>query len=148
MSHSLNKLIKRVICPYCNKPAKLVKGSVIYPKLPHLASSNYYLCRPCNAYVGCHGNTTNPLGNLANARLRKARLLAHDAFDAIWKRKLLSRSEAYKELANYMELHPSETHIGMFDERQCELTVVFAKRLLNELQTNALKEALNQIEFT
>lgn len=45
------------------------------------------------AYVGTHKDG-KPFGTLADAETRKARSLAHHAFDRIWKDKLLSRSEA------------------------------------------------------
>jgi len=32
-----------------------------------------WLCKPCDAYVGCHNNTERPLGTLANKELRTAR---------------------------------------------------------------------------
>lgn len=61
------------LCPYCNQDSKLVTGAKIYPHLPHLHARWFYQCAPCAAYVGCHPDSTLPLGRLANAELRRAR---------------------------------------------------------------------------
>src|SRR5580700_2416837 len=81
-----------VICPYCEQPAKLVDSAEIY------GGRSYgwaYLCSPCRAYVGCHDGTKRPLGRLANADLRAAKIRAHDAFDKLWRGGAMSRSQAY-----------------------------------------------------
>ena len=43
-----------VKCPYCDREPLLVKGDVIYPKRQDLVNNLYWLCKPCDAYVGCH----------------------------------------------------------------------------------------------
>ena len=71
-----------VICPYCRKPAKFMESSAL---IYH--GRNYgpvYACMPCGAWVGCHPNTTRPLGRLANAELREMKMKTHAAFDPIW----------------------------------------------------------------
>ena len=115
-----------VVCPYCSGQAKLVKGSVIYPHLPEHAAKNFWQCKPCDAYVGCHmpSHWTQfkqdvPLGRLANSPLRRAKSEAHKAFDPIWRTGPMSRREAYQWLAVQMGLPYDRTHIGEFDEKQC-----------------------------
>ena len=108
-----------IICPYCNRTAKLVDSGEVYAK----SYGWMYLCRDCNAYVGCHKGTTTPLGRLANAELRQWKVQAHDAFDAIWKRECggtMSRGDAYKWLGKVMNLPPNLCHIGEFDVEQCK----------------------------
>ena len=107
-----------VKCPYCDNDAVFVKGSKIYPHRPDLYGKKFYLCSPCDAYVGCHSDG-KPLGRLANRQLRKAKMQAHAVFDPLWKDGPLSRTEAYRWLSKAMGLHPDETHIGMFDVGQC-----------------------------
>lgn len=90
----------KLICTYCHKPAELVGGERIYPHRPDLADKKFWLCAPCDAYVGCHAagvwvpdmgpdkvtsDGTLPMGRLANAELRAAKRAAHDAFDPTWK---------------------------------------------------------------
>ena len=110
-------------CPYCGNKAEGVDGSIIYPHRKDLHSKWFYRCVPCDAYVGCHPNTKNPLGRLANAELRKYKSMAHRAFDPIWKTKAMKRSDAYKALAAEMCIQPSECHIGMFDTTQCKQVI-------------------------
>lgn len=74
-------------CPYCGQQASLVSGKEIYPYRPDLHDRMFWLCRPCDAYVGTHKNSKRhvPLGLLANADLRWARMRAHAVFDGYWK---------------------------------------------------------------
>lgn len=112
-----------VQCPYCAREAELVGGLKIYPHRPDLSEKQFYLCEPCNAYVGCHPNTTRPLGRLADAKLRRAKMAAHAAFDPIWKSGKLHRASAYKWLATQLCIPRKECHIGMFDVGLCTLVV-------------------------
>ncbi len=116
-----------MFCDYCNNSADLVDGSVIYPHRKDLYYKFFYRCNPCDAYVGCHGKSKQPLGRLANYELRKLKKLAHDLLDPLWKLKKLTRSEAYLWLANAMNLDLDKTHIGMFDNDQCKLAVKLIK---------------------
>jgi len=112
-----------VFCPYCHERAKIVFGTTIYPHRPDLADKMFYQCAPCDAYVGCHPNTDRPLGQLANAELRKVRREAHMAFDPIWKNKLMSRTRAYDWLSRSLGIPKHRCHIGMFDVDLCKKTV-------------------------
>ena len=71
-------------CPYCGKMPELVFGRKIYPGRLYLYSKRFYLCEPCNAYVGCHEGTDIPFGVVANAELRAARSEVHRVFDPLW----------------------------------------------------------------
>lgn len=130
------------ICPYCHTHTKLVNGTIIYPHRYDLRHKQFYLCEDCNAYVGCHGGTTRPLGVPANAELRKARLDTHNKFDRLWKEEnyiprsstantkgsRLSRSSAYILLAAHMNLNTKDTHIGQFNIKQCQQALAFVKK--------------------
>lgn len=122
-------------CPYCGQPSKLEDSKVIYG----VSYGPIYLCRPCNAYVGCHKGTETPLGRLANAELREWKKRAHTAFDPVWQRnieaeiakqghaprgiKTQMRGQAYKQLAHAMKIDRELCHIGMFDVDQCKAVV-------------------------
>ncbi len=110
-------------CPYCQRPADRVTGKEIYPHRPDLAKKKFWRCAPCRAWVGCHAATWHPLGRLANAELRQAKMLAHAAFDPLWNRGRRSRSEAYAWLASQLGMTSSECHIGMFDVEDCRRVV-------------------------
>ena len=113
-----------LICSYCSCHSKLVSGSAIYKNRPDLDDLKFYLCKPCDAYVGVHKGTVKPLGRLANAELRKAKMAAHARFDPLWKSGTMKRKEAYKHLADLLGIHPSDCHIGMFDVDMCKKVLV------------------------
>lgn len=108
-----------VKCPYCDMKADLVSGEAIYPHRKDLRDLKFYRCEPCGAYVGCHKGTTNPLGRLADAELREAKMAAHAVFDPIWRSGLMKRTEAYQWLAGQLGIDPKDCHIGMFDVDTC-----------------------------
>ncbi len=120
------------ICPYCERKSKLVNSSVIYGRDYGWA----YLCKPCDAYVGCHKGTKKSKGSLANAELREVRKQTHALFDPVWRNKLLSRSDAYSWLAKLLNIPKSECHIGMFNVEMCQsaITVIKAERPKLELK--------------
>jgi hypothetical protein len=121
-----------VTCPYCSGMAKMVSGAVIYPHRQDLREKLFYLCKPCNAYVGCHPNTDKPLGRLANAELRKAKMDAHMLFDPLWqgskRQKYKRRGEAYKWLAEQLGMPQHECHIGMMDVADCKRVIEVCRK--------------------
>lgn len=56
---------------------------------------------------------------MANHNLREMRKRTHAAFDPLWKSRRMTRSQAYKWMADVMNLPDEKAHIGMFDEKQC-----------------------------
>lgn len=127
---------QKVICPYCGDKAQLVQGSRIYPHRRDLSKLHFYLCdnpEHEEAYVGCHRGTTNPLGRLADAELRKAKSEAHLKFDCLWRQGHMSRGDAYKWLQRALGLSSADCHIGMFDVKMCQRVVKVARRKLVEL---------------
>lgn len=123
------KIAMGIKCPYCGGDAHMVGGDVIYPHRPDLFEKKFWHCAPCNAYVGCHAHNpklsftgNEPLGRLANAELRAAKSAAHAAFDPIWQDgHLASRKTAYAWLADKLNIHVDDCHIGEFDVEQCKL---------------------------
>lgn len=120
------------ICPYCGKWSVLVTGETIYPHRPDLHNRRFYLCAPCNAYVGCHPGTDKALGTLADAALRVARSRAHSAFDPLWRNapgnRGKARRESYKQLAAMMGIEYKDCHIAQFDIEQCRRVVELVER--------------------
>ena len=116
------------VCPYCGKPSALVGGDTVYPHRPDLNEKNFYLCYPCNARVGCHPGTTKPLGRLANAELRVAKIAAHAAFDPMWRDGSRKRKAAYKWLAEQLGVDVNACHIGEFDVETCRRVVEACKK--------------------
>jgi hypothetical protein len=121
-------MLSAMPCPYCMETARLVDGITIYPHRPDLREKNFYQCAPCDAYVGCHPGTSNPLGRLASAELRAARRDAHTAFDHIWKSGGMKRRDAYAWLSGALGIDENKCHIGMFDVADCRLVIEVCKR--------------------
>lgn len=121
------------VCPYCHRDAGLVGGDIIYPHRPDLHAKQFWLCAPCEAYVGCHeagkgfGDGTRPLGRLANAELRLAKSAAHRAFDPMWKAGPMSRKQAYFWLASRLGIDIKDCHIGEFDVAMCHRVIQIVK---------------------
>lgn len=123
-----------MICVYCDNEAQLVGGDMVYPHRPDLAHLRFWQCVPCGAYVGCHKGTAKPLGRLANAELREAKVAAHAAFDPLWKfttfkdgHQVMTRNAAYEWLADQLGIPRADCHIGMFDVERCRLVVALCR---------------------
>jgi hypothetical protein len=123
---------QRQKCPYCGAKVRLVDSAELYAGVSYGYALACERFPDCDAYVGCHRGTTEPLGTLADAKLRQARRAAHAAFDPIWKRGLMARAEAYWWLGRRLGLSESETHVALFDVGQCLAVVeVCAEYLAN-----------------
>lgn len=114
----------KVTCPYCQEAAKLVPSAEIYGSFAR-DYGKFWLCKPCDAYVGVHKNSPRhvPLGRLANAELREWKIKAHAAFDPLWQTGLTTRKKAYKLMSEVLELSEEEAHIGKLDVDQCKRLV-------------------------
>jgi len=112
--------MRNIHCPYCGAKADFCDSAEIYGGRSY---GMIYLCRPCDAYVGVHKGTDQPLGRLADAKLRKWKMAAHAAFDPIWKSGVMTRKAAYKMLSARMGIPEAKTHIGMFDVEQCKKVI-------------------------
>lgn len=140
---------EKIICQYCGKKAKLVDGEIIYPHRLDLKKLKFYLCEPCNAFVGTHknksGNCYKPLGALANLETRNARRDAHAVFDVLWRKKYMTRSEAYKWLSNKLGIPPEKCHIGESDVYTCTLITEVSKAKLMLMKKEEIQEKLKNI---
>lgn len=120
-------------CPYCGAPTKLIDDSQIYGRS---YGAKCYICKRCDAWVGCHKGTNKALGRVANKNLRRLKHQAHEAFDPIWKEGYLPRTAAYEVLSIAFKLPMKQTHIGMFDEELCRKTIRLSNILLNKIRQN------------
>lgn len=126
-------------CRYCRGIVKLAENKEVYGK--NYGKHPYiYLCTSCRAYVGTHPTAPpKPLGTLANQVLRKAResckkpfKLYEERMQALACGKKQGRYEAYRRLANEMDIRMEECHFGLFEADQCEQAKVISIRLLDE----------------
>lgn len=125
--------MKRITkCPYCGAKVELKSAYDIYHTNKSKDYGLVYVCSNypiCDSYVGCHKNSDRPLGRLANPRLRSLKSEAHKQFDKLWKKKIMSRREAYKWLSVALDIPIEECHIGMFDVNMCKKVVYLCKNL-------------------
>lgn len=124
------------VCPDCKTPGRLTSGREVFPRRRDLAHKGFWVCDACDARVGCHPGTSNPLGGLANKALREARMAAHDAFDPLWRSGRMTRSEAYAWLAQHVGVTPDQAHIGMFDILKCWNVVEGVRQFYRALVQN------------
>ena len=127
------------ICRYCGGVIRPVPAETIYRDSAdrlQMTGETVYQCQNCNARVGCHKGTDRPLGDVANEVLRLKRIETHQAFDALWKQKGLSRTAAYKWLAKKLRISEEKAHIGGFEMEQCQQVISLCK---NELQKELKK---------
>lgn len=129
------------IAPWCcGNETKLVKGDVIYPTRKSLHDLNFYLCKLCGAYVGCHApgklkggagkRGIIPLGKPGDAETRRIRHDIHRVFDRLWEIGYFkSRSKAYEELAYALNIPKKDCHIGNFDKQMAEKALEIVKQM-------------------
>lgn len=117
-------------CPYCGAEAVLRSGDYVYHH-PKYKNHKVWVCSnfpKCDSYVGCHKGTDKPLGRMADHDLRVMKMMAHKAFDVLWRKKSMTRRDAYAWLAGELGLPIEKCHIGMFDISMCRRVIEVCKR--------------------
>jgi hypothetical protein len=117
-----------VICRYCGEEAQLMFGRDLFGEGRRLERKRYWVCERCDARVGCHGESREPMGELADASLRKLRSKAHKFFDRMWQQGHKTRNSAYFWLAEKMGLTRNECHIANFDEEDCRKVIAICQQ--------------------
>ena len=64
---------------------------------------------------------------MATQATKRARIKAHEVFDALWETKQ-ERSRAYRWLAEKMGLRPERCHIAQFTYEQCQIVIQLVKQ--------------------
>lgn len=103
-------------CPKCRGRAALVTGAEVYPHRPDLHQKWFYACLPCQVWAGCHGDTKNQKGRLADAASRRLKIAAHEAFDPLWRTKRMTRPAAYAWLRKQLGLDERACHMGWMSD--------------------------------
>jgi len=111
-------------CDYCGKEAEWVENKEIYGR-NYGKSYMMWLCRGCDAYVGCHNNTRRSKGSLANKELRELRKTAHALFDPLWENmdNNQTRAGAYAWLVK----NTGVQHIGESTKEGAQRVISFLK---------------------
>lgn len=109
-----------VICTYCGNKAQLRKGALMpFSSTPTTENKYYWICSPCNEWVGCHKNSGRPLGTPAKENLRILRAQVRKLFDSYQQKTNISRNEANRWLSRKLNCRIHECHIGYFNESMC-----------------------------
>ena len=119
-------------CPYCGSQAYLRPATVVYGKKASAPNAQLYVCGrfpACDSYVAAHRDSHLPMGTLANADLRRQRVMAHAAFNRLWESGLMTRKQAYRWLQAKLGLPEQETHIGKFATYRCEQVIQLCNSL-------------------
>lgn len=123
---------KRVRC-HCGSVAILRSADGICR--PHRPGAMAYVCSNypvCNSFVMAHPGSLEPMGSLADPKLRRLRYEAHQEFDQLYKTGLMTRKEAYHWLAYIVQAPMSHAHIGHLGEYYCKVVIEESKKLLNQ----------------
>lgn len=90
-----------------------ISNSLVYGK--PLGSGYAYRCLSCRAYVGTAASDPElALDILADARMRKGKVMCHDLFDSMWRTKR-ERAKCYARLSRELGITGAECHFGFFD---------------------------------
>lgn len=119
-------------CPYCGHTAVLKPATLVYGEKTRVKF--LYVCSQypqCDAYVGVHEKTMEPLGTLADGALRHKRIRAHRLFDQIWQSGIMDLSGAYLWLRSGFGLNYKQGHIGEFSDYYCEQLIHRSEELLH-----------------
>ncbi len=95
-----------------------------------------YLCEHCGSHVSLHSFTALPKGSLADKPTREARKRCKNLFIPIHNRRMMSRTQAYKKLAEKLGLKRSDCHFALFDVDMCEKAAIAALEIINEVENN------------
>lgn len=131
ISRVRDALPKPTTCPFCAGEVKLVNNQEVYGRSVGLWPFVYACQNGCDAHVGVHADTDIPLGILANKELRTAKQIAKQSFHAMMYRHNMSRPNAYKWLAEKMELPLGHTHYGWFTLVQVQQAYLLTEAELN-----------------
>lgn len=123
-----------VICPFCHRPAVWCENKEVYGR-NFGKSYMIWLCKPCDAYVGCHQNTKKPLGTMANAHTREMRRRVHAVIDPIWKSGKISRKKLYRLISIYTA---KQYHTAECTVQDCEAILNINFNSLLESNLNGL----------
>lgn len=124
-------------CPYCGAPVIYRSADGIYKENKNNAM--LYVCSnypKCDAYARVHKGTNQPMGTLADGKLRKLRDITHEYFDKLHKSGIMTKQEAYYWLANLIQAPLSQAHIGYLGEYYCKKVMEESVKLLNSKRFN------------
>ncbi len=120
------------LCPQCLVATRCMEAGE--PGAPRLQPGRRAMvCPRCGAYVYCHPLTSEALGSVADAPLRRLRWQTHQVFDLVWKLRLKrSRYNAYSWLSLRLGLSKDVAHMGLFDEDTCRRAIAICAQYIRK----------------
>lgn len=115
------------LCPKCGKEGVWCANEEVYGKRYGKSYMCYY-CFDCDTYVGCHNNTREALGEMADKETRQWRMTAHSVIDPLWKSGKYKRKTIYKRLN---EAFGYEVHISQSSIELCKDIIKTAELIFN-----------------
>lgn len=106
------------VCNICGGHVIYVSNAEVYHGRQY-GSGYCYLCVECGAYVGTHKpRPREALGLLADAKMRKGKMMCHAIFDSKWQGQtnpIRKRRRLYAWLARKLDIPLEDCHFGYFD---------------------------------
>lgn len=118
-------------CPYCGGSVSFRSADGIYKD--NSRGTMLYVCKNypvCDAYVRVKPGTREPIGLMADGKLRALRNTAHHYFDKLHTTGIMTKDEAYRWLAFTISAPQSQAHIGYLGEYYCQRVIDESKRML------------------
>ena len=113
-------------CPFCSSAVRVASHEAVYGR-DYSDWPWMYHCTHCDASVGMHPFTHIPLGTMADRQLREVRKKAKAPFERIWRGGRMTRAQAYRALAEHLNLSARECHFGWFNAEQCQKAKAWAE---------------------
>ena len=113
-------------CDYCGGSVHKVSQEDFYGT--DYGGGKLYVCDRCEARVGTHRGTDEPLGTLADHELRSLRKSVHDLFDPMWQDARTGRQEAYDYFfGELLGLPKHRRHVAMLNKEECRTAIRILK---------------------
>lgn len=142
--HNENFLPEPDCCDVCQYSVTFIETPAHFAKGRMLGM---WKCRNsrCRALVSCHQGTKNPVGYMANDRIRRLRSECHKVFDLLWsvEESRWTRQTAYLWMAELLNIPRSVANISKLTEEQM-LKVMDASKLMYREHVKLLDDTKRQ----
>lgn len=111
-------------------------SSVVYQDRARPGEHLYVCARypQCDSYVSAHKKTLLPMGTLANASLRRKRILAHRSFNRLWEEGPMKKWQAYQWMQAKLALPCDQAHIAMMSEYMCDQLIAACDQAVSNMK--------------
>lgn len=112
-------------CPEC--------GAKLILKRSQKFNKSFYGCETwfttkCPGSMSAHQNSNKPMGIPVDGETKLLRIEAHSLFDPMWKDGEMKRKDAYKWMAETLDIDHEKAHISMLDKETLK-KLIFALKL-------------------